>query len=109
MSAEDGNIEMIIAPEDGQVVMRFKEPVEFVVFDPQNMIDIATALTDAAFEARDGLKPVGDTLKAELIERHRMTLTHRFSRMIATMREDKKVSTGKLAQELVDASLKEIF
>lgn len=105
----DANVEMIVGQENGKVFLRFRRPMEVVVFDPQNMIDVATAMTDAAFEARDGIKPVGETLKAELIERHRMTLTHRFSHMIATMREDKKRSTGQMAKELVEAALREIF
>lgn len=103
------NVEMIVGQENGKVFLRFQRPMEVVIFDPQNMIDVATAMTDAAFEARDGIKPVGDTLKSELIERHRITLTHRFAHMISAMRGDKKRSDGQMAKELIEAALKEIF
>lgn len=109
MSANSENINMVVGHENGKVFLKFERAVDVVVFDPQNMIDIAGALTDAAFEARDGLKPVGDTLKAELVERHRMKLTTRFAHMLRTMRLDKKRSDGQVAKELVDIALGEIF
>ena len=100
---------MVVGHEDGKVFVRFKRPMELVVFDPQNCIDVARCMTDNAFEARDGVKPVGDTLKAELVERHRMTLTARVALMLGGLREDKNVSNGKVAQDIVEACLKEIF
>lgn len=105
----DGNVEMIIDKRDGKVIQRFNRPMEEVVYEPQNAIDVACAMTDAAFEARDGVKPAGETLKSELIERHRMLLTQRFTLVIGSMRCDNKKSNGKMAQELVDIALKEIF
>lgn len=109
MSTNEENVEMIVGQENGKVFLRFRRPMDVVVFDPQNMIDVAMAMTDAAFEARDGVKPVGDTLKAELVERHRVKLTNRFAMMIKTMREDKKRSHAQMAKELVEVALKEIF
>lgn len=109
MSTESKNVEMAVGQDKGNVILKFKDPVDLVEFEPQNAIDVAMAMTDAAFECRDGVKPAGDTLKAELIERHRMTLTNRFAMMIGTMRGDIKRTNGKIAQELVEAALKEIF
>jgi hypothetical protein len=109
VSEENKGVEMIVGQDKGYVVLKFKEPVDLVEFEPQNAIDVAMAMTDAAFECRDGVKPAGETLKAELIERHRMTLTNRFAKMIGTMRMDIKRTDGKMAQELVEAALKEIF
>lgn len=103
-----GNVEMIIMHENGKVIQRFKHAVEYVEYEPQNCIDVAMAMTDAAFEARDGLKPVGETLKAELVERHRKTLTNRLTMMLATLRHGDKTDS-KLAQMLVDTVLKEVF
>lgn len=105
----DGNVEMIIDHRDGRVIQRFKQPMEEVIYEPENAIDVARAITDAAFIARDGLKAVGDTLKAELVERHRMTLTRRVALVLGTARGDKRRSDGNLAQEIVEICLKEIF
>ena len=102
-------IEMMVGHEDGKVVVIFKDPVARIEFEPQNCIDVARCMTDHAFEARDGVKPVGDTLKAELVERHRMTLTQRLSLMLSTMRRDNMVTDGVMAQRMVEACLKEIF
>lgn len=104
----DGNVEMVIDRRDGKVIQRFKHPMAEVIYEPQNAIDVAMAMTDAAFEARDGVKPVGDTLKAELVERHRMTLTNRIALMLGTMRRSTKTD-GQVAQAVVEAALKEIF
>lgn len=109
MYNENGMVEMALAIEGKQVVMHFQEPMQTIRFDPENLITIASRLTDMAFEARDDLKPVGDTLKAELVERHRMLLTQRFAMMLGTLRKNKNKSDGYLAQQLVDAALKEIF
>lgn len=108
-TTQDGNAEMVIGVEDRKVVLRFKEPQQYVIFDPPNVIDVARALTDAAYEADSGLKPVGDTLKAELVERHRMKLTHRLSLMLNTLRGDKTVTNGRLAQQMIEACFREIF
>lgn len=103
------NVEMVIGVDKGQVIQRFKEPLMEVRYDPENMISVAEAMTKAAFEARDGIKPVGDALKAELVERHRMTLTQRVSLMLNSLRDDKTKTNGVLAKTLVDAMLAEVF
>lgn len=104
-----GNVEMVIGPQDGKVLMQFKEPMKLVLFEHQNALDVAAALSDAAFEIRDGAKPVADTLKAELVERHRMKLTARVAMMLHSLREDKKRTDGEVAQAVVEAVLKEVF
>lgn len=103
------SVEMTIGPRDGKVIQRFKTPMEEVIYDPDNAISIAEAMANAAFEAREGVKPASDALKAELVERHRMTLTHRITHMLATARHDKKKTDGRLAQDVVEACLREVF
>lgn len=100
---------MLIYHENGMVVQRFKRRMDEIRYEPENAIDVARAMTDNAFEARDGVKPVGDTLKAELIERHRKTLQTRVALILNSKREDRTVSNLKLAQQLVDVCLSEIF
>lgn len=103
------NTEMIIKQEGGKVIQRFAAPLLYVEYDPQNAIDVAMAMTDAAFEARDGVKPAGASLKAELVERHRMNLTRRVALMLGTLRGDKLKSDGQIARDVVEAMLREVF
>ena len=109
MSNDTNGIEMHLGIEKGKVIMRFESPQEYIVFDPINIQMIALRLTDLAFEADTGLKPVGDTLKADLIQRHRETLTSRLNLILNSQRENKVLSNGKLAMQLVDVCLSEIF
>lgn len=102
-------VEMMIGVDKGKVIQRFREPMQEVRYDPANMLEICEALSAAAFEARDGMKPVGDTLKAEIVERHRMTLTQRVSLVLNTIREDRRRSNGQVAKEIVDICLAEVF
>jgi hypothetical protein len=44
-----------------------------------NVIEMAMAIIDAAYEMRGDLKPAGGAVKHELIERHRKTLTQRLT------------------------------
>jgi len=103
------NVEMALYNEDGFVIQRFKQPMIEVKYSPENAIAIARAITDNAFVARDGVKPLGDTLKSELIEQHRIKLTQRFTLMLASLRLNKNKSDGQVALALVEAALKEIF
>jgi hypothetical protein len=107
--SDDGKTNMVVEMRDGKVILHFEKPMKDVIFDPQNAIDIACAITDAAFECRDGVKPVSDTLKAELVERHRRTLTNRAELILSSKREDRTMSHRKLAQELIEIFLKEVF
>lgn len=109
MSRSDGKVEMVIGHENGQVFMRLKKRMDLILFDPQNAIDVAGAMADHAFESRDGVKPVGGALKAELVERHRKTLQTRIALILNSTRENKVVTNQKLAQQIVDACLAEIF
>jgi hypothetical protein len=114
-----------------QVVTHYNQPREFVAFmateaqvigtrmlgmsieaDPssaQQLINLAMGLIDHAYERRGDLKPAGGAVKHELIERHRKKLTQRLSLILNGHRENRTVSNQKLAKELVDAMLREVF
>ena len=106
-----------IGVEGGKVLLMFSEDVQGMTpanlsrwaIDPPECLQISEAMATNAFTADTQLKPVGPALKATLVENHRMKLTQRYVRMLASMRSDINVSDGKIAQELVDAALKEIF
>ena len=104
-----GAIEMAIGNEGGLVIQRFKEPMLEVRYEPENAINVAQAFTDNAFVCRDGVKPVGETLKAELVERHRMKLIQSIAFIFNSTREDRNKTNGALAKIVVDTCLTEIF
>ena len=104
-----GKVEMIIKQEDGKVIQRFRRPMEVIVYEPKNAVDVARAITDAAFLADTKLKPVGETLKAEIVQRHRETLIPRVALMLGSLREDRLKSNGQIAVTIVDALCSEVF
>lgn len=117
--------------ENGQVVLRFNVPREYVDLTVQEAmliagrlfvasveadpsagnaaIHVAMAMIDAVYELRGDLKPAGGAVKHELIERHRRTLTNRLNTVLTSTRERKKTTNEQLAKQLVDIALSEIF
>ena len=102
-------VSIAVKNEGGNVILKFDRDVNYVEIEPQNCLDIVEAMSAAAFEARDGIKPVGPALKASLIEAHRDKLVPRITLMLAAMREDKKKTDGQVALQLVDVIFSEIF
>lgn len=120
MSAvKNNNLEMQIAARDGKIVLLFsrrkpngdtvKSKTDNFDFPASEAQRMAQLITDLAFEIDTSLKPVGETLKAELIERHRVTLTQRLALVLATVRPDSKKSDGQIAKECVDIMLREVM
>ena len=103
------SVQVAVKGEDGKVVLKFDRSVNHVEMDPGNALDIAEAMSTAAFECREGVKPAGPALKAELVEKHRMTLTQRLALMLNSTRSDTRISNGQLAKSLVDTCLSEVF
>jgi len=103
------SVQVAVKGEDGKVILKFDRDINYLEMEPQNTFDIAEAMCSAAFECRDGVKPVGTALKAELVERHRMRLTQRLSLVMNGSRENRTISNAKLAQQLVDICLAEVF
>ena len=77
--------------------------------DPPAALAMAELLTDMAFEADDGLKPVGPALKANLVDKHRRKLLPRLTLIIKSRREVSTVSHHDLARLLLDAVFNEVF
>jgi len=103
------SIQVAVKGEDGRVVLKFDRDINYLEMEPTNAFDIAEAMCTAAFECRDGVKPAGPALKAELIDRHRLTLTQRLALMLNSTRTDVRISNGQLAKSLVDTCLSEVF
>lgn len=79
------------------------------LMSPHDAVMFAGLTADLAYEIETGLKAAGAGLKAALIERARVKLTARVALMLRSMREDKTISHAKIAQEVVDACLKEVY
>ncbi len=91
------------------MILKFDRDVGHIEVEPQNMLDMAECMVAAAFEARDGIKPVGKALKASLIEKHRDVLIPRLALMLRGMREDKLKTDGYIALRIMDIVCNEIF
>lgn len=129
--AQPPKLSMAVTAHDGQAVVHFSEPREFVGLMPneavaigtrmlltaveadraigQTVIDMCMSLVDAVYELRGDLKPAGSAMKHELMERHRRTLTKRLEVVLNSMRERRKVSNFQLSKELVEICIKEIL
>ena len=102
-------VQVAIKAENKLVVMKFDRDVNYVELEPQNCLDICEAMSAAAFEARDDLKPAGPALKASLVERHHDKLVPRIALMLGSMRQDKLKSDGNIAEQIVTTCLAEVF
>jgi hypothetical protein len=104
----DGETTVAIGVEKGRAVMRFPSPVSFVAFDPSNASSVAEALARAAYEAHNGRPPpdggsdLARQVKARYTEELRDRMITRVAVMLASLRENKTITNGKLAMELVD-------
>lgn len=107
-SNNEGSVEMVLDIRDGMVVQEFQRPMKRVIYEPRNIIAVATKMTDLAFEADTKLKPVGDSLKAELVERHRVTLINRLALVLKDKRMT-KMNDRALSRMLVEIMLREVF
>ena len=111
------DIETQVVHRDGKVMLLFSKRVDgelkpaqtdHLMLDPEAAVYAAELLTSVAFEADTNLKPVGDTLKASLVDKHRKKLKGVFETVLRTG-INHKVGLGKLATQLLDEMCKEIF
>lgn len=108
-SPEEGQVEMIVYPENGRIVQRFRRPMNFIIYEPDNARIVAARLIDCAFEADDQPKPAGDAVKAALVQRHRRTLLPRVTAILRSMREEKTKTNEYIAAQVIDAVFHEVF
>lgn len=102
-------VSVAIKREKNLVVLKFDRDISYLEIEPQNAKDMAGAMTDAAFEADTGLKPMGETLKSALMEKHHDVLVPRIAVMLGTLRDQKLVTNGGLAKKVVEVCLAEVF
>jgi hypothetical protein len=85
------------------------ERTDHYMVDPEGALAMAECLSTMAFEADTGLKPVSETLKASLVQRHREILLPRLEAIIRSLREQKTTSHRKMAGQLLDTMFSEVF
>jgi hypothetical protein len=113
------DIEMQVVARDGSVWLLFNEEdretkAKRAAYTPNFILSASDALTlsaliaDLAFETDSGLKAPA-SVKAELIERHRKTLSDRLTVVLNSMREKKTTSNRQLAKQVVDICMREVF
>jgi predicted ATP-dependent Lon-type protease len=107
-AARDGSIHLLFSEQDqaGKPVPAFTSNF---LLSASDALVFSTLLADLAFEAETSLKPAGDVVKAELIERHRVKLVDRLSVVLNSTRERKTTTNRALAKQLIDICMAEIF
>jgi hypothetical protein len=113
------DIEMAVAARDGQIHLLFNEKdatgevrpayTPNFLMSASDALVFSTLLADLAFEVETSLKPAGDVVKAELIERHRTKLINRLTVVLNSTREKKTTSNRGLAKQMAEILLKEVF
>ena len=113
------DIEMQVAARDGHIHLLFNErnqagePVPAYtpnfLLSASDALAMSTLLADLAFEAETSLKPAGDVVKAELMERHRTKLIDRLQVVLNSTREKRTMSNRQLAKQVVDICMAEVF
>ncbi len=109
---------MQVVQRDGRVLLLFSknvdgslvaEKTDCMLLPPAMAIGAAEALTAMAFEADTGLKPLGDTQKASLVQKHQDVMLPRLTVMLNSQREKKTISNNHLARMLWNAFAHEVF
>lgn len=113
------DIEMQVVARDGSIHLLFSELDQAGQKQPAytsnfllsagDALLFSTLLADLAFEAETGLKPAGSAVKAELIERHRVTLLDRLTVVLNSQRERKTINNRQLSKKLLDIVFAEVF
>jgi len=114
------NIQMQIVARDKKVVLLFSRnasdtgellpaQVDHMDLDPETALVAAQVLTEIAYEADGGIKPVGPALKATLVEKHRSVLIPRIATVMNSLRTKRTVTNQQLAVQLMDIMCAEVF
>lgn len=120
MTQFNTDIDMQVVARDKAVVLLFSRipsdsttPVpaftDNMRMDPETAMLAAQMITDMAFEADESIKPVGNALKASLVEKHRSVLIPRITTMLGSLREKKTLTNEQLAVQIMDRFCSEVF
>lgn len=95
-----------VSDHEGKVVLKFSKPTLHLVMEPENARLIGEGIARAAYTAKTGINPKSakSVISAEL----RMRLVTRATHIIRNL-TDKKVLPGRIAAEVVDSILSEVY
>jgi hypothetical protein len=105
--------ELAMGIEDGKVLVRFKDKVAWVAFDPDNAFHVAEAMARLAHEVKFGEKPqtdqsyIAQQVRARLTEDLRDRMVTRVSLMLASLKSQNKTD-GYTAMQIVDTIFAEV-
>lgn len=105
-----GKTHMMVGDDKGQVFIRFPQPMQAVVLDPQNAFQIAEGLARAAHKARFGEDPpsdasyLGQQVKTRITDELRDAKIARVTVMLNNMQTNPK-TPGYWAMQIVDSML----
>lgn len=112
--ARRGKTEVGLAVIQREVVMKFPQPMEFVVFGAENARLFSENLARAAYEAHYGMAPpehmqsvLAQEIRDRITDQMRDRMIARFALVVPGMLE-KKQTPGRIAMELVDILLREV-
>jgi hypothetical protein len=101
----DGDVEMVIFQRGDQVVMRFREPMLWVGFDPTNAVAVGKQLIDLAVACGANVEIV--VPRQEVSREQRAVLTQRTAHIVRSMSAGGR-PIDFIAQQVVDSILAEI-
>ncbi len=109
------SVDILIGVQDGQVIAKWEEVANHIIFDPQNAYQVGMALSKAGMEASRGTAQKGDTqfiegelreMKVKVSDLQRMGMVMQVATIIRTMVDEKR-TPGTIAQHCVDIVLRE--
>jgi hypothetical protein len=113
-----GATEFEMAVVKNEVVLRFPQPTELVVFGAENARQIAESLARYAYQAHTGKElsdadiqsQIAQDIRDRLTDQLRDRMIARFALVVPSMLEKLKGSAtpGRIAMELVDILLREV-
>ena len=101
----DGEVEMVVFNREGQVLLRFRESVGWVAFDPANAVAVGKEMIDQAVVCGANVEIVVPRQQVSREQRDR--LVHRAAHIFRSMSESGRPPDF-IAQQVVDSILAEI-
>ena len=101
----DGDVEMVVFNRDGRVLLRFRESVEWVAFDPANAGAVGKEMIDQAVVCGMNLDIV--VPRPQVTREQRDRLVQRTAHIFRSMTESGR-QPNFIAQQIVDTILSEI-
>lgn len=108
-----GKTDMMVGDERGKVFVRYPQPVEVVVMDPQNAFTIAEAMARAAHKAKFGKEPESDhsyiaqQIRSRITDEIRERKINRCAILLNNMQTNPK-TPGYWAMQIVDSLLNDL-